>query len=232
MRIVNRLRHGVLSDVTRGGIQSTDVGVAVTGVPDLALRIDDQVVRMTAGRHGIAPHLAAAGLQPANVVAFLAAEPDRPVRCHPGVTWPSAPWHLPFGDFKQGRQLIGRFHGNGRQGQDKGNKKKIYGFHGGGRPDTGCVIIGQRCRPVCSVRCGRLSATDSRQQVFPFQAVGSRRMFDAASALASRPHCVGNGIAPGFAVIRQAGLPATRPHLSPAICAAFRSACGTARGSG
>ena len=95
------LRHGILRELAAGGVQSTDVGIAVTGIPDLSPVIDQQVVRVGARRYFVTGEIPATGFQPAKVVACLATKPDRLVRGHVWIARSAAPWHLPLHDVQQ-----------------------------------------------------------------------------------------------------------------------------------
>src|SRR5690606_35477438 len=75
-----RVRHRELRDLTGLRVQLPDVRGAVAGVPDRALRVDDQVVRVHALVDLVALELTRLVVQVGDVVAGLAHAPDAAVR--------------------------------------------------------------------------------------------------------------------------------------------------------
>src|SRR5690606_5976833 len=107
VRVTRLARHEDLG-FSRGGVQASYPSVAVAGVPHLAFRVDDGVVRICALLDLVLPHAFGRRIEVRDVVPRLAHEPHFAVRGYIGVSASSAPLSIPLLESGLGGRCSGR----------------------------------------------------------------------------------------------------------------------------
>ena len=123
-----RCRHRIFLYLSVGRIEPADVCIAVTGIPDETIAIDDQVVRVGSALDFVALELTGFGNEISDVIAALATKPDPAFIIDIRIArYAAFPWHQPFPDV----QRLGRLPCvDSKQHRDKQHRMK-QDFHVG-----------------------------------------------------------------------------------------------------
>ena len=110
MRIARRIRRCV-DDLELAGLDiiAADMGIAIAGIPDVSVRIDNLIVRSGAFAQLYPGHFTGGNIEAAEIGIALSDKPDGlPVQSI-GVTRSPLPGHVPFLDVYGGKlTIVGR----------------------------------------------------------------------------------------------------------------------------